>query len=110
MPIKPILILAVTAGVALATGCSNPKPEMAADTIYTGGDIVTVNDAKPSAEAIAVRDGKIVAVGARAGIEKTHKGKATTVVDLAGKTLLPGFIDPHSHYFSSLTVANQVNA
>ena len=110
MPIKPILILAVTAGVALATGCSNPKPEMAADTIYTGGDIVTVNDAKPSAEAIAVRDGKIVAVGARAGIEKAHKGKATTVVDLAGKTLLPGFIDPHSHYFSSLTVANQVNA
>ena len=110
MTIKPILILAVTAGVALATGCSNPKPEMAADTIYTGGDIVTVNDAEPSAEAIAVRDGKIVAVGARAGIEKTHKGKATTVVDLAGKTLLPGFIDPHSHYFSSLTVANQVNA
>ena len=109
MPIKPILILAVTAGVALATGCSNPKPEMAADTIYTGGDIVTVNDAKPSVEAIAVRDGKIVAVGARAEIEKAHKGKATTVVDLAGKTLLPSFIDPHSHYFSSLTVANQVN-
>jgi len=109
MTFKPILILAVTAGVALATGCSNPKPEMAADTIYTGGDIVTVNDAKPSVEAIAVRDGKIVAVGARAGIEKALKGKATTVVDLAGKTLLPSFIDPHSHYFSSLTVANQVN-
>ena len=110
MTIKPIWILAVAASAALAGGCSKPESVVSADTIYAGGDIVTVNDAKPSVEAIAVRDGKIVAVGARAEIEKAHKGKATTVVDLAGKTLLPGFIDPHSHYFSSLTVANQVNA
>jgi len=33
----------------------------------------------------------------------------TTIVELGGKTLLPGFLDPHSHYFSSLPVANQVN-
>jgi hypothetical protein len=109
MTIKPIWILAVAASAALAGGCSKPESVVSADTIYAGGDIVTVNDAKPSVEAIAVRDGKIVAVGARAEIEKAHKGKATTVVDLAGKTLLPSFIDPHSHYFSSLTVANQVN-
>jgi hypothetical protein len=81
----------------------------AADTIYTGGEIVTVNDKQPSAEALAVKGGKIVAVGRRADVEKAHKGVNTMVVDLGGKALLPGFLDAHSHYISSLTVANQVN-
>lgn len=82
---------------------------IAADTIYTGGDIVTVNDAQPSAEALAVKDGKILAVGARSVLEATHKAATSQVVDLAGKTVIPAFLDPHSHYYSSLTVANQVN-
>ena len=81
----------------------------AAETIYTAGEIVTVNDKQPSAEALAVKGGKIVAVGTRADVEKAHKGANTVVVDLGGKALLPGFLDAHSHYISSLTVANQVN-
>jgi len=109
MTIKPIVILAVTASAALAAGCSKPQPEVVADTIYTGGDIVTVNDAKPTVEALAVKDGKIVAVGTRAEVEKAQKGAATRMVDLAGKTLLPSFIDAHSHYFTSLNLANQAN-
>ena len=80
-----------------------------ADTIYSGGDIVTVVDTQPTAEAVAVKDGKIVAVGARADVERAHKGATTQMVDLAGKTLMPGFLDAHSHYISALTVANQVN-
>ncbi len=88
---------------------ASPARAQAADTIYTGGDIVTVNERQPSAEAVAVKDGRILAVGARGAIEQAHKGATTRVVDLAGKALLPGFIDAHSHYFSSLTVANQVN-
>ncbi|HEY6510153.1 MAG TPA: amidohydrolase family protein, partial [Vicinamibacterales bacterium] len=84
-------------------------PAEPADEIYTGGDIVTVNDGQPSAEALAVKAGKIVAVGARADVEKAHKGANTRIVDLGGKALLPGFLDAHSHYISSLTVANQVN-
>ena len=79
-----------------------------ADTIYAGGRIVTMNDARPNAEALAVKDGKILAVGSRAEVEKAHGGAQTTLVDLAGKALLPGFLDAHSHYISSLTVANQV--
>jgi predicted amidohydrolase YtcJ len=78
-----------------------------ADAIYVGGPIVTINDAQPNAEALAVKDGKILAVGSRADLEKAHKGSATQVVDLAGKTLMPGFIDGHSHYINSLTVASQ---
>ncbi len=47
------------------------------------------------------------AVGERAEVEKAHKGATTQVVDLGGKTLMPSFLDAHSHYYSSLTVANQ---
>ena len=113
MTLKPWLILAVVASLILGTASGRSEaedaPGLAADTIYTGGDIVTVNDMQPTAEALAVKDGRILAVGARGEIVASHKGAATTVVDLGGKTLLPGFIDPHSHYFSSLSVANQVN-
>ena len=74
--------------------------ESAADTIYTGGDIVTVNDAQPTAEAVAVKDGRILAVGTRADVEGDHKGAATRVVDLGGRTLVPGFFDAHAHIMS----------
>ena len=111
----PALAL-MTAGLLAGCGKSPepaPQPVQApidsADMIYTGGDIVTVNDQQPSAEALAVKGGKIVAVGSRTDVEKAHKGADTKVVDLGGKVLLPAFLDAHSHYFSSLTVANQVN-
>ena len=110
------------AAACLLPGCDkppDPAPPLAsqaaqpqvdpADTIYTGGDIVTMNDLQPSAEALAVKGGRIVAVGTRADVEKAHKGAGTKLVDLGGKTLLPGFLDAHSHYINSLTVANQVN-
>ncbi|MBP6626843.1 MAG: amidohydrolase [Arenimonas sp.] len=70
---------------------------VAADAIYSGGSIVTMNDAQRDAEALAVKDGKILAVGTRADIEKAHKGEMTSTVDLGGKTLMPGFIDGHAH-------------
>ena len=78
-----------------------------ADTIYSGGDIITIDDAQPNAEALAVKDGKILFVGSLAETNK-FKGTETRSVDLAGKTLMPSFIDPHSHYINSLLVANQV--
>ncbi len=77
-----------------------------ADIIYHGGDIVTIDDTRPTAEALAVKDGKIQAVGAKADVLKL-KGASTKVVDLGGRTLLPSFIDAHSHYINSLLVANQ---
>jgi len=106
--------MVLVAAAALAGGCGKAKVEdstarTAADTIYVSGEIVTLNDAQPSAEALAVKDGRILAVGARAAVESAHKGAATEIVDLAGKTLLPGFLDTHSHYVSALSVANQVN-
>ncbi len=79
-----------------------------ADAIYFGGDIVTVNDAQPTAEAIAVDDGKIVFVGAKADAMKLS-GAGTSVVDLKGKTIVPGFIEGHSHFINSITMGSQAN-
>lgn len=74
--------------------------DQSADIIYTGGDIVTMNEAQPTAEALAVKDSRIIAVGTTAGV-LTYKGNATKMVDLQGKTLIPGFFDAHSHLFLS---------
>jgi predicted amidohydrolase YtcJ len=69
-----------------------------ADRIYLNASVVTVNDSQPNAEAVAVKDGRILAVGERAAIERV-KGKSTQIIDLQGKTMVPGFIDPHGHFF-----------
>jgi predicted amidohydrolase YtcJ len=107
---KRALLLTLSLSLAAATGCKfSPRAADTADTIYYGGNIVTVNDTQPTAEAVALKDGKILMVGSRAEIEKDHKGTATAMVDLAGKTLTPGFIDPHSHFSDSLAMADRVN-
>jgi predicted amidohydrolase YtcJ len=67
-----------------------------ADKIWFGGPILTMNDKAIRAEAVAEAGGKIVAVGSRAEI-MAMKGKATKLVDLKGRTMLPGFVDAHGH-------------
>ncbi len=77
-----------------------------ADRIIRGGPIVTVNPAQPAAEAVAIAGGRIVAVGSEAEVMQ-HKGSATEVTDLTGRTLVPGFIDGHSHFMSLVDVQTQ---
>ena len=80
-----------------------------ADAIWFGGPIVTVDAAVPLAEAIAVKDGLIVAVGSKASIMRSERGSATVLHDLNGRTMTPGFVDPHSHFIDSLSIADRVN-
>jgi predicted amidohydrolase YtcJ len=109
MKINNLILPAVLLNLSFICGGAAAQSGEVADAIYVGGDIVTVDDAQPTAEVLAVKSGKILALGERKSIEERHKGSSTRILDLGGKTLLPGFLDPHSHYFSSLTVANQVN-
>ena len=67
-----------------------------AQRIWLGGPILTMNDAAMRAEAIAEADGTILAVGSRADVMKL-KGPKTQVIDLKGRTLIPGFVDAHGH-------------
>jgi len=67
-----------------------------ADTVYQSGHIITMNDSQPSVEAVAVKDGKILAVGTKKDMLK-YKGNVTRLIDLEGRTMLPGFVDAHGH-------------
>ena len=71
-----------------------------ADTILHNGLVWTVNEKQPQAEAIAIRDGKIVAVGSSRDVLKL-KGNATKVIDLNGAYVQPGFNDTHIHFASA---------
>jgi predicted amidohydrolase YtcJ len=96
----PILAVAATLGAtALLFSADNLAPSETADTIYHGGSIITIDDANPRAEAVAVKNGKIIAVGKKDDVLKT-KSDSTQLVDLTGKTMLPGFVDPHGHVFA----------
>ncbi len=79
-----------------------------ADSIYVGGDIITVNDQQPTVEALAVKEGTILAVGDKVDILKL-KDNNTQMVDLAGNTLIPGFIDAHGHVFNTGVQALSAN-
>ncbi len=69
---------------------------MPADTILTGGKVVTVNDRFSVSQALALRHGRILAVGSDAAIER-HRGPRTQEIPLHGHTVLPGLIDGHAH-------------
>lgn len=104
---------------ALVAGCGDREPQATADpetgvaaapvqeavaepyrlqqTLYRGGDIITMSPGGPeTAEAVVQREGRIVFVGSEAEAMERFEGKAD-IVDLAGNTLLPGFIDAHGH-------------
>ncbi|WP_170476937.1 amidohydrolase [Ruegeria arenilitoris] len=70
--------------------------QQVADRIYSGGPILTIDDERPTVEAVAVRDGRILAVGAQDEIA-AYQGDGTELFDLEGRTMLPGFVDSHGH-------------
>jgi predicted amidohydrolase YtcJ len=93
----------------LAAGCATTGPggdaapadaaaAANAAVVYRGGPIITMDDARPAAAAVAVRDGRIIAVGTESEAT-TAAGPDARVVDLAGRTMLPGFVDSHGHAY-----------
>jgi predicted amidohydrolase YtcJ len=100
LPRKALLSLAVLP-LSLSTSCltqtASANPATKADLVLINGTILTV-DAKDSiAEALAIRDGKIIAVGSKQQI-LALTGPQTQVLDLHGRTASPGLIDTHGHY------------
>ncbi|MEO1575976.1 MAG: amidohydrolase, partial [Pseudomonadota bacterium] len=90
---------ALTAG-ALAAGTLGHASLAAgpdvADTLLTGGNIITQDPTRPSAEAVAIRDGLIQAVGSARKL-RAYAGRRTDVIDLGGRTVIPGLNDSHQH-------------
>jgi predicted amidohydrolase YtcJ len=80
---------------ALASAALAAEP---AQTVFVNGNIYTMSEGQPRAEAIAVKGGRIVFVGSNADAKKYQANGARTV-DLAGKTVVPGLTDSHCHIF-----------
>ena len=84
---------------ALLAGCgtaSDPPPPAPADMVLTGADVYTVDADRSRADAVAIRDGRIVAVGSNEVVE-ILVGDGTEVIDVGGRLVLPGFQDSHVH-------------
>ena len=79
-----------------------------ADLIVRNAHVVTVDEKFSTAQAAAIRDGKFIAVGGDAAVLKT-KGPKTRVVDLGGRTVLPGFNDTHVHLTAGKDLETQVD-
>ena len=77
--------------ISAATALAQP-----AETILTQGKIISANEKENIFQAMAIRDGKIVALGKSTDM-KSWQGPNTQVIDLKGKTVIPGLIDSHIH-------------
>lgn len=102
----------VAGALASLMACGNAtqqtSPTPAADLIISGGTIITMDSTQSNAEAVAIKDGKILAVGSVEQIND-YAGKETQQLDLEGNTLVPGFIDGHSHFSQAIAAATWAN-
>jgi predicted amidohydrolase YtcJ len=87
--------LVIVSAVVLAT-YARQRVEPA-DLVLTNGKIVTVEDAAPEAQAVAIRGDRIVELGSRDAIQR-YVGPKTQVIDLGGQLVVPGFIESHGHF------------
>jgi len=92
VPTRGTILLTLLA--ALSCGGSSPQP---ADLVFRGGPVWTGVPGAPPAQAVAMADGRIQAVGTLQEIQD-HVGPGTRVVELDGRMVLPGFIDSHTHF------------
>jgi predicted amidohydrolase YtcJ len=100
-----VLALALLGALALARARAIPVPP---DTILLHGKIYTVDTKQPWAEAIAIRAGKILAVGTDEEISKLGTD-STRRIDAKGKLVLPGFVDCHIHFLDGSLSLGRVN-
>jgi predicted amidohydrolase YtcJ len=88
------LILSIISGFSVLNGADEG---LMADMVLLNGKIFTVNAVQPWAQAVAIRDGKFIAVGKDEEVKRLI-GKETEIIDLQGKLALPGFNDAHLHF------------
>ena len=82
--------------------------EKAAPTIYINGDIITLNNDQPEAEAMFIKDGVIIEIGSNEAMNK-YSSEEISTVDLKGATIMPGFIDAHTHFALSMFMSDMID-
>ena len=102
---KHTLVALLVGGLIGAASAQAQTP----DTVLVNGKVVTVDSQSSIRQAIAIRDGKIVAAGSTADVQKLA-GPTTRVIDLQGRTVIPGLIDSHLHAIrAALSFSTEVN-
>ena len=91
---KPLLV-ALT--LLLSSFAPTATRSDSADLVFINGNIYTVNEKQPRAEAVAVKSDRIIFVGSNAAVKK-YEGANTRIVDLHGATMVPGMTDAHYHF------------
>src|SRR3979490_2245708 len=95
-----VLAAAIVAGGTFAACQSSTQRHQQtppADLVLRGGRIVTLDDKAPEVQALAARDGRIVAIGSNADIAG-YIGSSTQVIEMNGRFAMPGFIEGHGHF------------
>jgi len=92
---------------ALPFSSSSAQTQVPADTVLVHAQIYTVNSAHPWAEALAIRDGKILAVGSSKQISRL-RGPSTNVIDAKGRLVLPGLTDCHVHFMEGSLLLQEI--
>jgi predicted amidohydrolase YtcJ len=97
--LEGLFVLVSLTAAALSSGCGSRPGEARepADLVLQGGRILTLDDQRPEAEALAARGGRIVAVGSEADIAP-YVGPSTQVIELDTAFAMPGFIEGHGHF------------
>ena len=97
MPWRATITVLVLAASALAASARIARAAEPADLLLTGGVVHTLDPRRPTAEAVAIRAGRVVAVGTSEEL-RGFAGPKTRVLALAGHTVVPGFEDAHAHF------------
>ena len=91
-------MMVMTAALVRVASVTGQQPaSVAADMVLLNGKIVTLEDGQPQVEALAVGGNRIAAMGPSAAM-KRHIGQKTTVIDLQGQLVIPGFVEGHGHF------------
>src|ERR1019366_8759628 len=107
--LKNSLNKTLAALLGLTTLLAAPAWSQSADTVLINGKIVTLDGQFPMREALAIRDGRVLALGTTAEIRKLTSPKSR-VIDLGGRTVIPGLIDSHMHAIrAALSFSTEVN-
>jgi len=95
--------------IVAAMLAASPVAAQSPETVLVNGKVVTVDSQFSIRQAIAIRDGKITVTGSTADVQKLA-GPATRVIDLQGRTVIPGLIDSHLHAIrAALSFSTEVN-
>ncbi len=110
--LKSMMLIIMAIMIFLSVSPGEVKAESGVQTIYFGGTIITMEGDNPQyVEAVIERNGKIIYAGPKSGANNNFAGK-TLKVDLQGRTMLPGFIEPHAHPvgIGAILLANDIVA